>query len=330
MSSNAPGTRTTARTTQKFPIAAVPGPLMGSVTQRFFREGDDHEATSWEHARLPPDDVAAVDREADFDSFDRIPRARNPALTITVLGAGVLVAGAVWWMASGTRRAAWTAQLWTPATAALTRVRSEARALVKRPTEVPASLAPVATSPAPHVVEPVAAPSSSSNPTEPTATTTTTAETETETETAPAALATRASALRKVTRSAPVRRDVSTIYLMPTSPVEQPAPTGLSPASARGAAGENRPQGIEPRREPASSELSANQPRDQAPLHGFVWSPTARKLVPATTAPATDPSPTGGEARDNEAATAPPPASRPADDTTRGPDDPVPPTTPSE
>ena len=70
----------------------------GPTTEQFFVDGDFHEGTQWKHARLPPDDTVEVNPDAQFDSFDRIPRRNRIVLSLGVIGACLLISCAAWTM----------------------------------------------------------------------------------------------------------------------------------------------------------------------------------------------------------------------------------------
>ena len=63
----------------------------GGTTERFFIEGAQHEAAEWTDTVLPPDDEPEVDPEAQFDSFDKVPRRPHIKIAIAAIGFGLLV-----------------------------------------------------------------------------------------------------------------------------------------------------------------------------------------------------------------------------------------------
>ncbi len=70
----------------------------GPTTEQFFVDGNFHEGTQWKHARLPPDDTIEVNPDAQFDSFDKIPRRHRVVLSLGVIGACLLISSAAWTM----------------------------------------------------------------------------------------------------------------------------------------------------------------------------------------------------------------------------------------
>jgi hypothetical protein len=64
---------------------------LGSMTQAFFRRGEELEATGFEN--LPHDDPTLVPPKLGFRSFDRVPRNRAPMLiAFLVLATAAVVA----------------------------------------------------------------------------------------------------------------------------------------------------------------------------------------------------------------------------------------------
>ena len=62
---------------------------LGTMTQAFFRRGEELEATGFEN--LPHDDPTLVPPKLGFRSFDRVPRHRAPMLIAFLLVATVTV-----------------------------------------------------------------------------------------------------------------------------------------------------------------------------------------------------------------------------------------------
>ncbi|HEX3903468.1 MAG TPA: hypothetical protein VH853_11510 [Polyangia bacterium] len=69
---------------------------LGSLTQAFFRKGDELEASGFEN--LPPDDPTLVPPRLGFRNFDRVPRNRAPLL-IAVLLVGAAAVSVFEWRA---------------------------------------------------------------------------------------------------------------------------------------------------------------------------------------------------------------------------------------
>jgi len=124
------------------PAILAPGPMsFGQTTQRFFVEGEEHEAADWNDTVLPPD----ADPRAEFKSFDKIPRRRGTTIAIVVVGVGLL--GGI---AAGVGAALKTEHSVTSS------VRAFASAVIRRAQTVGQnSVAPCAPA-APTVVSPVA------------------------------------------------------------------------------------------------------------------------------------------------------------------------------
>ena len=67
---------------------------LGSMTQAFFRKGEELEATGFEN--LPHDDPTLVPPKLGFRSFDRVPRHRAPMLIAFLLLATAAVVAFGW------------------------------------------------------------------------------------------------------------------------------------------------------------------------------------------------------------------------------------------
>ncbi len=67
---------------------------LGSMTQAFFRRGEELEATGFEN--LPHDDPTLVPPKLGFRSFDRVPRHRAPMLIAFLLVATAVVVTFGW------------------------------------------------------------------------------------------------------------------------------------------------------------------------------------------------------------------------------------------
>ena len=87
---------------------------LGSMTQAFFRKGDQLEATGFE--TLPHDDPTLVPPKLGFRSFDRVPRHRAPMLIAFLLLATAAVVAFGWLSARdlphGTARIATSLRAW--------------------------------------------------------------------------------------------------------------------------------------------------------------------------------------------------------------------------
>ena len=68
---------------------------LGSMTQTFFRRGDELEATGFEN--LPHDDPTLVPAKLGFRSFDKVPRNRAPML-IALLVVATAMVGLFGWL----------------------------------------------------------------------------------------------------------------------------------------------------------------------------------------------------------------------------------------
>src|SRR5688500_5284707 len=102
MSMNGTGVRSTTVKLGRQPT--MPMMRVGSTTQRFFEEGEQHEAAQWTDTVLPPDDAPETDPDTEFDSFDKIPKKRSPIVTVAAIGACLLIGVAAWTMAFGILR----------------------------------------------------------------------------------------------------------------------------------------------------------------------------------------------------------------------------------
>ncbi len=125
---------------------------IGPTTERFFLEGEAHEANNYEDVILDVDD--AEPPKVEFKSFDKIPRKRSPILVLFMLAfvGGVGVLG--WRSAGVVRESSWV----KVATQAM--VRPEAQPT--EPTPAPAPAAAPAPAPA---AAPVPAPAAAAAPT---------------------------------------------------------------------------------------------------------------------------------------------------------------------
>ena len=83
---------TRAPTPGPYPIGSRRSPPFGRTTQRFFVEGEQHEAANWEDVVLPPDDEP--DPSVHSGSFDKIPRRRSATIMLVALAA-LLVFGII-------------------------------------------------------------------------------------------------------------------------------------------------------------------------------------------------------------------------------------------
>jgi len=93
----------TDRATTRRIIPAVrersnPSMKLASLSQRFFSKGEEQEANGYEGVIL---DDELTPPDAEFDSFDRIPRRRRPLLAITALLVSLPVIGYVTWRSTG-------------------------------------------------------------------------------------------------------------------------------------------------------------------------------------------------------------------------------------
>ena len=67
---------------------------LGSMTQAFFRKGDELEATGFEN--VPHDDPTLVPAKLGFRGFDSVPRNRAPLLIVFLLLATAAVSAFGW------------------------------------------------------------------------------------------------------------------------------------------------------------------------------------------------------------------------------------------
>jgi|GEM_PF-6511493 len=112
---NTNGARSAARTVKLLRNSAAPLMRMGTTTEKFFQVGELHEATQWKHAHLPPDDLPVVDPDAQFDSFDKIPKKRSVSVTIAAIVGCLVIGSAAWAMAFGVMRTGRSVGFWVSA-----------------------------------------------------------------------------------------------------------------------------------------------------------------------------------------------------------------------
>ena len=249
-------------------IAAPPRPPMGTMTQQFFAVGEEQEATNYENARLTPDDEPMVSPDLRFDSFDRVPRRRRPMLVVMTLVAGAV--GFAAWRTHGhvleTGRS-----VSAFAAAMLGGARSTATPPAPAPAEQPAAVTATASPSSPGPTEQAAAPQgveSSPAPAEQPA--------------APQAMA------------APPAPEPAEQIAAPAAALAF-APPSVSPrtpttAAAAGAAGHPIRRDASARSRSSSRAAHGRAVLDRPPpVRGYVWSPTARALVPTGQALASDP-----------------------------------------
>lgn len=257
---------------------AVPPPRQ-SLTQQFFLDGERQEAEGWK-AVPPPPDVVETDPEMHFDSFDRVPRRHRALKAGLALSLGVALAGLLWTVGKpfleGTGRQV--------ASGMMKRLETGRAAAPEAKTEVAARVTPSASA----VIGAPPRPESS------------------------------AAAVEEQPSASGAAREASAIVAMPARPSPStPAPAASQVVTAREApraairdTQRADPDGIAevhrhairvmPVRPTGSGD---NQPE---PLRGFVWSPSAKAMLPVEPgAPTTEPPP---------ADTAPPPSAVTGDD----------------
>lgn len=116
---------------------------MGPVTKRFFAEGDEQEATEYEHVDLSGGALDAP--KIEFDSFDKVPRKRRPLVAVVSILSLLIVGGVAW---KGGRRLprvrSWVAAaIHAPAVADTQNAQAATRPIAPPLESPPASAAPV-------------------------------------------------------------------------------------------------------------------------------------------------------------------------------------------
>lgn len=279
---------------------------MGPTTERFFQVGELHEATQWKHAHLPPDDVPVVDTEAQFDSFDKIPKKRSVGVTVAAIVGCLVIGSAAWAMAFGVMRTGRSVGFWvsalmgskqvttTPARRAALAAATPEPAPAERqtaPQTVPSGLE---RSPDTSFGSASELPGTSVEPIAPTSPTT-----------PPiiargAGLATGARVASEiggggigVKRPSTVKGTSSTVRASAVAvarrtPSQGDVALGL-PSGHDGVSSVTADSPSSPVDRDSAASPGARDPGG-APLRGYVWSPSAKSLVPAgTTAPASEP-----------------------------------------
>ena len=268
---DANGRRTMRLTAPPRPPAESPTPRPASLTQNFFLKGEEQEANGYENVVLE-EPVSAPDLK--FDSFDKIPRRRRPLIALAVFFS-FFALGAVAWKTG--------------------------RAFSKQGSVKLAAQAMVTAQPA----QPTASASASSAATTSPATTS-----------AATTSAATTSAATTTTATPPPVAPAAALTI-DQGAAEEPAAAkpAVDDRAARGEADNDSPvaapiaQSPSADSPPAAPHPSAAKPstgasrraRRPAPLHGYVWSPEAHTLVPASRTSA-------NPFADPEPSVAPPPA----------------------
>ncbi|MBC8133655.1 MAG: hypothetical protein H7X95_11795 [Deltaproteobacteria bacterium] len=224
--------------------ARIPVMRVGATTQRFFDEGEEHEATDWKNALLPPDDVPDSDPEAQFESFDKIPKRRNPILTVVAIGAFLLIGSAAWAMAFRLMPMDHPVRASVDRWMAGVKTSIAARLPPASPVQVPVSNSTLLAEPTGPLVVPI-------TPAIPTA-----------------APTTQASARLSATRDTPTA-DVVNVPVADV-PVTKVPVAEVRPASER----------VPGETSHAVAARDLPRPGRSPALRGFVWSPSAKALVP--------------------------------------------------
>jgi hypothetical protein len=228
---------------QGFGLRQAPAPALGAMTQQFFLEGEAHEAANYEDVIL--DDAAEAPR-VEFDSFDKIPRNRSPALLLFTLALAVGL-GILGWRSAGLIRE--SAARVTAATQALVRPETKTSRTPPAPAAAaPAPAPPPRVEPAPVAAAPAPTPAPRVEP-------------------APVAAAPAPAPPPRVEPARP--------------PLDEPPPS--APSAQRKAAATRAEA---PTDEAHRRSSVARTRRYARPLHGYIWSPAAGALVPVSPAPA--------------------------------------------
>ncbi|MEO5768102.1 MAG: hypothetical protein ABIS92_07095 [Polyangia bacterium] len=276
---------------------------VGSTTQRFFAEGEKHEAAEWQDTVLPPDDAPDVDPEVQFDSFDKIPKKRSPVITAAAIGGCLLIGSAAWAMAFGLLR---TGHSVRESASALTNAGPSQPVATNTPATNTAENASNVTAPAGAAAQPLTGAIGQTPPDDNAPTTAPAAgplvvpmapSNSTPPTTPPTIAAPKVSGNSSASAPVPAVRPraarapaMSVIELSSTPAVlgEQPLPSENTLAAAgRG----NAPTNEGTSRSPGEWAGAPGRPDRAPPLRGYVWSPSAKALVPAhpSALPTTDP-----------------------------------------
>lgn len=257
MSLNGTSLRTTPKTARN-----QGNPMyLGIPAERFFAEGEEQEATRYENAQLPPDDAQLTDPEAEFESFDKVPKQRGLIVTVAALGVCLAVGTTMWATGSGAFRTG--ASLRTSASRATTMTMggnpATATSVLAMSNPAPTALPDRAPS------GPLVVPMPPNSPTTP------------PTIAAPGPGGPRATAVVAATE----------VSMRGTTPMME------SDGPARGESARTLTVSLPG---PARAERQAPLGRSP-PLRGYVWSPAAKALVPAeaSSLPTTDPDLVGGD-----------------------------------
>ena len=291
---NTNGARTAAKTVKLLRNNTPPAMRMGTTTEKFFQVGELHEATQWKHAHLPPDDLPVVDPDAQFDSFDKIPKKRSVSVTIAAIVGCLVIGSAAWAMAFGVMRTGRSVGFWVSALMGSKQVTTTP---VRR-----AALAAATPQPSPSVREnaPQTVPSglegapetnfgpesdlprTSVDPIAPTSPTT------------PPIIAAGTRAPGEIgggeisgkRPSATSKASSSTVRSSAVAGARRTASQGGVAAAAALASAHQRVSSVTPDTLPSSMDRDPTASAGAldpggAPLRGYVWSPSAKALVPA-------------------------------------------------
>jgi hypothetical protein len=264
---------------------------LASLSQRFFSKGEEQEANGYQNVVLEPDDALSAP-DLEFDSFDKIPRRRRPLLTITALLVSLPAVGYVAWkstrgLGAGGSSVTESAQAMVggePAAAAPSLPPTQAGGPPSgglgapangAPSEPPVVLSGTCPTPAPPAAAAAAAP-------------------------APEDDQAREAAPEPTRKAQPVAAASPSITAPPTAepgPVKRTASAASKKAEAEAEA---------PAAETASPRPAARPRPSGSALHGYVWSPEANALVPATEPAPADPVTSEPSRAPSEPAAAPP------------------------
>lgn len=303
---NTNGARPAARTVKLLRNDAAPLMRMGTTTEKFFQVGELHEATQWKHAHLPPDDLPVVDPDAQFDSFDKIPKKRSVSVTIAAIVGCLVIGSAAWAMAFGVMRTGRSVGFWVsalmgskqvttvPARRAAVAEATPQSARVERD-DVPQTL-PSGLERAPDTnfgsvsdstgtsVEPIA-PTSPSTPPIIAGVIAPSTGVRTPGEIGGVGIGGKRPATAKGSSST-ARASVSAMTVARRTSLhgDVAAPLASAPEGVSSVTADSASSTLD--RDPAASSGARDQ--GGAPLRGYVWSPSAKSLVPAG-APASEP-----------------------------------------
>ena len=277
-----------------------PSMRLASLSQRFFSKGEEQEANGYQNVVLEPDDALSAP-DLEFDSFDKIPRRRRPLLTIAALLVSLPVVGYVAWKST---RGLGGGRLSVNESAQAMVVGGQPAAAAPSMPTTPAEGPPPGGPGAPANPAPSEPPVVASGTCPPA-------------ESAPAAAAAparepeenqpRPAAQEPAREAAPVAAAAPSIPAQPAAaPRAEPRAETRRPTIAAKAVPKAEPEPEEAAAESGSTRPAAKTRSSGSALRGYVWSPEANALVPASEPAKADPVNSDRGSAPTEPAAAPP------------------------